>query len=486
MNRILFNLGRIGAGFLSGIALVVLVTDAFGTAFTASWMLIASQMGLVGFLNSICNSSFTREFGVAFQESESRFHKAFASGFGITAGASLAVLLVTFLLTQFLIPKLDVVDGNTDAAVQIAWILTAGLAFATLTSPFVAMFAVQQWFGAWNVVLLLRQCAPLIAFFLTDTSIAGWESLHSFVFNGFLVETSGTALLIIWGCVRNPLLVPRLGQLRTDCMVQMLPSLSSNSLVLAYLNLTTQLLAIVVNMTFGLAGTIPYQYAIRAAGYSRAFSRAISAGIDAVVVRAKKSEVESIFRATLRAQQLATLFISVLLAIWSDYLINLWIGLRADVSSDLIVQVVEIMRWLLLFELARSGLEAFQRVFYGLGHVQRLVMPSIVSTLLFLASVAASHVFFQNVPLRAFAVSLALITAVNAYGLTPRRLKQVVTDLGWFMRRNLLVDALMLAAAALVACLAGYLGLPIAAQLGLYLSVAGVYMLRCLKSLPHQ
>ena len=181
MNRILFNLGRIGAGFLSGIALVVLVTDAFGTAFTASWMLIASQMGLVGFLNSICNSSFTREFGVAFQESESRFHKTFASGFGITAGASLAVLLVTFLLTQFLIPKLDVVDGNTDAAVQIAWILTAGLAFATLTAPFVAMFAVQQWFGAWNFVLLLRQCAPLIAFFLTDTSIAGWESLRGFV-----------------------------------------------------------------------------------------------------------------------------------------------------------------------------------------------------------------------------------------------------------------------------------------------------------------
>ena len=64
------------------------------------------------------------------QESESRFHKAFASGFGITAGASLAVLLVTFLLTQFLIPKLSVVDGNTDAAVQIAWILTGGLAFS--------------------------------------------------------------------------------------------------------------------------------------------------------------------------------------------------------------------------------------------------------------------------------------------------------------------------------------------------------------------
>ena len=175
----------------------------------------------------------------------------------------------------------------------------------------------------------------------------------------------------------------------------------------------------------------------------------------------------------------------MLLAIWSDYLINLWIGLRADVSSDLIVQVVEIMRWLLLFELARSGLEAFQRVL-RIGSRPAFVMPSIVSTLLFLVSVAASHVFFQNVPLRAFAVTLALITAVNAYGLTPRRLKQVVTDLGWFMRRSLLVDALMLAAAALVACMAGYFGLPIAAQLGLYLSIAGLYTLRCLKSLPHQ
>ena len=101
----------------------------------------------------------------------------------------------------------------------------------------------------------------------------------------------------------------------------------------------------------------------------------------------------------------------VLLAIWSDYLINLWIGLRADVSSDLIVQVVEIMRWLLLFELARSGLEAFQRVFYGLGHVQRLgdafncFNPAFSST-----SVAASHRLLPKCSRTvAFAVSLALI-----------------------------------------------------------------------------
>ena len=118
MNRILFNLGRIQEqGSSLGIALVVLVTDAFGTAFEpqrscgASTKLIASQMGLEAISTNLCNSSHLAEgtgssLALRFQGSESRFHKTFASGFRDHGRGILGCSLGHFSsLTQFLIPQ---------------------------------------------------------------------------------------------------------------------------------------------------------------------------------------------------------------------------------------------------------------------------------------------------------------------------------------------------------------------------------------------
>ena len=257
-----------------------------------------------------------------------------------------------------------------------------------LTSPFLQSLFAAQYLGVDNLLIILSRAT----YAASALAVFGWllagESLALRLI-GFAVSRATFQLLDvavgIWIAKR------RLPGLRLDRKAfdvaeyrAVRSTVWHTSHVTILLNINPQLLAILINLFFGLPFNTMWQIAVQFSGYARMFSEGMLRGIAPLATHLQQEgrlrAVIELMGRSVRYQLALVLPAAILMGVWVHPLLDLWVGGRLAADSQLAeagilpAEALGLTAMLALVLLAlrtlRAGFFGVERVLYGIGKVQ--------------------------------------------------------------------------------------------------------------------
>lgn len=408
--RIGSNYARLLTGLLFGLVLVPILLGWIGNAGYGVFALIMVSVGLGNIFEEITRSSLIRELGHAYHEPERpRFTATYNSAFVLSAAVALAALCV-FLALLAIVPLLNL-DPRLHAAARIM-ILAEGITSVlyTVAAPVLNMMLVTLRFVLDNVLLVLRRSSYLLAVFLctgvfglhtpvTDTAL-DYDAL-SVRLEAFGITSNAIALLVLAVGVVSVLIIepgtrPKFAVPSRHDVRALLPAFGWNSAVNIALNMYDRAGGLMLNLAFGLTGSVVWGLALQLAAYVRMVSLGVNSGVDAIAAKlsagdeASRERLAWFTRYSTVLHALVAFPAAIAIGLLTRPMLKLWVGRHVEDPDRVLPIATSVTQILLIPIVARSVSDAWLRILYGAGFVGRYAPMVLIAGLinLVVASIA--------------------------------------------------------------------------------------------------
>lgn len=408
--RIGSNYARLLTGLIFGLILVPLLLAWIGNAGYGVYALIMVSVGLGTIFEEITRSSLVRELGHTYHDpGRSRFVTIYNSAFILSGAVSLLAMGV-FLVLLAIVPTLNL-DPRLHAAARVM-IFAEGVTTVlyTLASPVMNMMLVTLRFVLDNVLLVLRRVSYLLAVVLCtkvlglsnplDDRVLDYESL-SVRLEAFGLTSNAISLLVLAAAVivvliLEPATRPKLTAASKEGIRVLLPQFGWNAAVNLALNMYDRAGGLILNLAFGLTGSVVWGLALQLAAYVRMVSLGVNSGVDAIAAKLSAGDEESraqlawFTRYSTTLHALVAFPAAIAIGLLTRPMLELWVGRHVEEPERVLPIASNVTQLLLIPIVSRSVSDAWLRILYGAGHVGRYAPMVLIAGLinLVVASIA--------------------------------------------------------------------------------------------------
>lgn len=257
-----------------------------------------------------------------------------------------------------------------------------------LGAPYLQSLFAAQLVGLDNVLMVLARLSTAIAALLVFGLVLPDASLTVQLFGYALSRTTLQVVdvpLGIWIARRRfrDLRLDR-SAFRQDDYATVRGTVWHSAQVEILLSVQPQLLAILINLFFGVAYNGIWQVVVQFSGYARMFAESLLRGIEPLTTHLQESgrmdRVVELMRRSVRYQFAAVLPIAVFLGVYARPLLELWVGGRLGADPGLVASGITASSALgiaarlavimLTARAVRAGFYGVERILYGLGQVR--------------------------------------------------------------------------------------------------------------------
>lgn len=345
--RITGNYLRLLVGFAIGLLLVRQLLQ-YGSDIFNIFTIVTVGAGIGIMLRELLRIALISHLSEAWAKQDEaggdeHFRQVFGQALAVSAvacGIGLALMAVLALL----LPALDIQPENIGAA---QWFVAARAVIMTVTvmmSPLLTMVLVMQRFGRMNTLMTLERVSDMAAVLCPMVLLSpGFDGASALIVFGCAsaVLTAALYLLAGWRIVRRAPILLRphwywgKSAGRRTLMVSILWAFA---LVLSF-NLYLRFDTLFINRHFGASATIAFGLTVQLIGMVRQLTAGIVQGLDAVAARfrfasrddAERGADDGFGRILSLSNYLQTVISGcavVMLSVWLDELLQLWVGGR--------------------------------------------------------------------------------------------------------------------------------------------------------------
>jgi len=385
-------------------ALVPVMLDAVGDMFGV-WILLAFGLSYAALLERGFELSVNRF--VAFHSKDaSRMSEFVSTSMMVLAVAAVATLLGAVAISFFLVEIFSAITPEMRFDAQVTCMLV-GLTFAVrmLTSNFSGTLRGLQYYTRSNIATMGRD---IIRAILTITLLVFWKSIIAIQIAYLATEVMAGVAMWILAHHSAPGLRVRPGNVRRDAFRQLvrftLHSMTRTGSTVIMLNTLTLLVG-----CFGTAADVTtYNIAFRLPNFLRGMlasaQNVFLPAVSTLCAEGRVDRIRTIVKRGTRVSFSLACMAAILLFVFADDLLGLWLGSRKPADAALV------MRVLIIAVLPGGFFELWLPVLVGMGHLTGLTVAS-VATAVGAIALATVLMILEPSPVVALAPAVALLAA---------------------------------------------------------------------------
>lgn len=388
--RIGSNFARLIGAMVMGLLMIRFLLQAVGGEAVGLFLLLGSTMGLATMIEESVENSMVRELGRAHHAGDNHaFRIMFNSAMAVSTCAG-ACSLVMFAVIIAVAPLLEI-DAHLLAAAR--WFLVAksleSLA-VIVCSPIYNMYMVTERMMSVNMWMLARRSSGMIAALMVLGLKPASPSAGLIMFAWL---TTAVHLLVLVAAVagmvwRDRRLVPSPRMIDRAACMEVVRTSGTNSSMYATQLLQIPACSILMNLTFGLHGSLVFGMAVQVSGYVRMLAGGLVAGLEAVATRLSsvahplgaKSRLQTLIDHATRLQAFVAVPGAAGMFVIAETFLRVWVA-NQGLSEAAIAQAVLLARILIFGFLAQSILDVWWRALYGAGMVRHFARPFAISAI---------------------------------------------------------------------------------------------------------
>ncbi|MDX1928110.1 MAG: oligosaccharide flippase family protein [Pirellulaceae bacterium] len=386
--RVASNYLRLLTTFIIGLVVVRLQLRLGEDAF-AFITLMLSNIGIALLLKEVVRAGVIPALGAAYHDdAHDNFRSVFNSALVVSFVVGIATA-VLFLSSMAFIPFLSIPEELHGAARYFIAVSAVGAFTTIVLSPVFHLYVVAERMIAYNVWLMLDRAGDLLAVIITIC--IAWNGSASQPIVCYV--TLATASEVILGVVSAYFALratPRAQiALRTSSRKSITEFTRSAAWIVVTtvaMNLYTRVDTLLMNLYFGLPGTLVFGLATQATYYIRQLVMGVVSGVDAVSARVAKRESHAnmlqLIRNSTSLQAIVIFPMMFSLMIFAEDLVALWVGSRLDDPDKTIPTIATMIRVLTVGVASRSLSEGWMSILNGAGKVDRYARFIIVGGVL--------------------------------------------------------------------------------------------------------
>jgi O-antigen/teichoic acid export membrane protein len=400
LRRIGSNYGRLLTTMAMGIATVPLQIKWLGMEGFGLLSLVASSVGIGGMLEDMMRSSMVRELASSWHQRENgKFNESYAASYRVSSIVAVLTAVV-FGIIMLIIPFLNIKEEWVGPAQWITGCEGIASCLIVLLAPALNMLVVREqffWHNAWTVA---RRSSYLIATVIPFLILRVTDLQHGLFLFGTIVlavNILSTLALVIGLVVTDKRMCPTMRGSTPEAMKNVAGTFGWNSGVVLAMNLHERFANLIMNLFFGLWGNAIFSLALRLVSYIRMMSLGITFGLDSVSARLSSKEehanLQSMFRHSTRMLSFVVFPAMVVVFIFAEPLLRMWVGKSLDNPSELLPPTEILVKIMALGLAVRAVSDGWMKLFYGAGHIRKYapyvfiggVLNPILSILIILA-----------------------------------------------------------------------------------------------------
>lgn len=373
--RVASNYLRLLTTFVIGLVVVRLQLRLGEDAF-AFITLMLSNIGIALLLKEVVRAGVIPALGAAYHDDDrDRFRTVFNSALVVSGVVGVATAIL-FFSSIALIPYLSIPQELHGTASYFIAISTVG-AFTTIAlSPVFHLYVVTERMLAYNLWLMLDRAGDLLAVIFTlciawNGSVSGPINCYVTLATASEVFVSVVAAFIAYRSTPRAELALRSSS--RESIVVFTRSAAWIVVTTIAMNLYTRVDMLLMNLCFGLFGTLVFGLATQATYYIRQLVMGVVSGVDAVSARVAKREGHANMLLLIRnstSLQAVVIFPTVFsLMLFAEELVALWVGGRLNDPESTIPTIATMIRILIVGVAARSLSEGWMFILNGAGKV---------------------------------------------------------------------------------------------------------------------
>lgn len=383
---------RLGTTFVLGIFTTWYMVGAIGVVGFGLLSLASASTGVTRALEQALRMGLVRELAAAIASEDPRaIRRSLTSAFRLCLQT--LVPLSAIIATVALIAGLGIFNTPSGypglGGALVALILGEGIyaAVRLLGAPFLQSLFAAQRVGLDNLLMIVGR----ITYALSAVLVFGWilegRDLATQII-GYAVSRATLQLAdVALGIALAKRLIP---DLRLDSSFDRSEYLSIRSTVWhssqieLLINLSPQFLAIVINLVFGLAYNGLWQLVVQLSGYVRMLTEGLLRGIAPLTAHlenlGRRQVLIDLMSRTIRYQLALALPASIVLGMFIEPLLHLWVGSRLSDDPQLVAaglspsEAIRLAAGLTVVMLVARSVRSFsfgvERILYGLGRVR--------------------------------------------------------------------------------------------------------------------
>lgn len=399
--RVASNYVRLLTTFIIGLVVVRLQLRMGEEAF-AFITLMLSNIGIALLLKEVVRAGVIPALGAAYHDdSNEHFRSVFNSALVVSLVVGFATAAL-FLSSTVFIPYLSIPEELHGAARYFIAISALGAFTTIVLSPIFHLYVVAERMVAYNIWLLLDRVGDLIAVIVT--LCITWNGSVSQPIVCYV--TLATASEILVGIVSAYFALRATPRAQISLRTSSRKSINEFTRSAAWIvvttiamNLYTRVDMLLMNIFFGLFGTLVFGLATQATYYIRQLVMGVVSGVDAVSARVAKRESHAnmlqLIRNSTSLQAVVIFPMMFSLMLFAEELVALWVGGRLDDPESTIPKIATMIRVLSVGVAARSLSEGWMSILNGAGKVDRYARFIIVGGVLN-ASIAMATLWFMD------------------------------------------------------------------------------------------
>ncbi len=387
-SRVGSNYLRLLTTFVIGLVVVRLQLRLGEDAF-AFITLMLSNIGIALLLKEVVRAGVIPALGAAYHdEVQDNFRSVFNSALIVSfvVGVATAVL---FLGSTVFIPFLSIPPELHGTARYFIAFSAIGAFTTIVLSPVFHLYVVAERMVAYNLWLMLDRAGDLLAVIIT-ICIAWQGNAAQPIICYVTLATASEVLVSVVSAYFALRATPRAQiALRTasrKAIAEFTKSAAWIVVTTIAMNLYTRVDMLLMNLYFGLFGTLVFGLATQATYYIRQLVMGVVSGVDAVSARVSKKESHANMLQLIRnstSLQAVVIFPMMFSLMWfAEDLVALWVGGRLKDPDSTIPTIAAMIRVLTVGVASRSLSEGWMSILNGAGKVDRYARFIIVGGVL--------------------------------------------------------------------------------------------------------
>jgi hypothetical protein len=384
------NYARMGISFLFSVFFVWYAIGKVGVAGLGMIAFASASTGVAGGLWHAMRASLMREMAAAIVSGDpARVSRSLTSALVLCLPAALLLGLVSLALAALSwLGVFRTPEGLSDALAIMLLTEGAATCVSILAAPYTqALFAGQHLVLDNLLVCLTRMSSAVAAVLVFGLGPAGMGVARGLIAFGvarailqILIEAFGVGL----AKSRVEGLVMRRSAFDRSESRAILGTVWHTGQVVLLMSLNVQLVAILINLFFGMTYNGVWQIVVQLGGYTRMLAEGLLRGIEPLSTllfeTGKHGAVVALMVRSVRYQLGTLLPVTAFLAIFMHPVLVLWVGGRialdtglaaAGITTSRAISIIAIMTYVhLVSQVVRGSAYGIERVLYGIGQVR--------------------------------------------------------------------------------------------------------------------
>ena len=376
--RIASNFTRLFITVFFGLLLVPLVLAGWGNDAMALIALLGSTVGIAAMLRDVVTASMIRELGVAYHSDDNQqFVEVYNSSLILTFGIGLIGIVILGLIVV-LLPILEIPAGLLMAARWLVVCKGLETVIHLIVGAPMNMYIVSErmglsnfWMAAQRVTMIVSAAWIILVKGIDDP--ANGLKLYAIMSTSLFIII--TMIAVVFIMVLDHRLVPRLRSASRSSMKAVLQMGGWNALAIMPLTLHNRCGAILMNLFFGIGGSLIYGFTSQLTSYVRMLATGVSYGLDAVSTRLSSTEsdkaIQNMCYHMTRLNSCIALPAAGGLFILTEPILTYWVGSQMSDPETQLPLTATLIRIMCAGMVVRSLTDGWISILYGAGHVSK-------------------------------------------------------------------------------------------------------------------